>query len=169
MKRRRLYRYSQNMANNLPMIENHRQLSEFELGIQRGLQMADRRMQERMVTRHVAVRPAIIQEPGARPAPLGGFVEGFNAGVRAAQLAGGARADNSGQYSYSDLENARRRGFVDGQNAATITKPAIADESSIRKKAIDDMLENCRVVAESNPNMTSEAFLKAVRHRSKKI
>ena len=99
----------------------------------------------------------------------GGFDEGFAAGMQAAQR---ASAPKDAQFTYADVEKARRRGFEEGKSAAAGRSQSgipNVDKSAIRKKAIDDMLENCRVIAESNPNMTSEAFMKAVRQRSKKI
>lgn len=105
----------------------------------------------------------------ARAARL--FEAGYAAGMRAAH--GHPTANKySGKthYTYLDLEDARRRGFEEGRAADRgPARPGTVDAAAIRKKAIDDMLENCRVIAESNPNMTSEAFFKAVQHRSKKV
>ena len=99
------------------------------------------------------------------------FESGFAAGMRAAHNPSLTNMNSARiHYTYSDLEKARQRGFEEGRatNPAPLRSDVI-DAATIRKKAIDDMLENCRVIAESNPNMTSDAFLKAVQHRSKKV
>jgi len=95
----------------------------------------------------------------------GGYDEGFAAGMRAAQKV--YHSDNI--FNYADLEEARRRGLEEGRKLNSSNINSVVNESSIRKKAIDDMIENCRVIAESNPNMDAASFLRAVRHRSKKI
>jgi len=43
------------------------------------------------------------------------------------------------------------------------------DADALRKQVVSEMLESCRVIAESNPNMDSTSFFKAVKQRSKKI
>jgi len=111
---------------------------------------------------------AVHSDPYLLMARRGGFDEGFAAGMQAAQR---AEAPKGAQFTYADVEKARRRGFEEGRSAAPRQQGGIpnVDEARVRKKAVDDMLENCRVIAESNPNMDSTSFLKAVRQRSKKI
>ena len=172
MRRRRLYRYSQ-QAKGQPQWSPRRveevhpaQLSEYEQGIRRGIELA-RQQQGHMVAE--ARREALVaahSEPFIAMARRGGYDEGFAAGMRSAAQ---NPQQKGAQFTYSDLENARRRGVEEGRAQRVKSGMPNVDEDSVRRKAIDDMLENCRVVAESNPNMTSESFFKAIKQRSKKL
>lgn len=143
-------------------------MSGFELGIQRGLELAAQQQGRVLAEVRREALVAAQSEPYLLMARRGGFDEGFAAGMQAAQR---AAAPKDAQFTYADVEKARRRGYEEGKSSARRSRSGIpnVDEASVRKKAIDDMLENCRVIAESNPNMTSDAFMKAVRQRSKKI
>lgn len=175
MRRRKLYRYAQNPWSPRPRVVDHpdqrivqQQISEFDRGVQHGLHLA-RQQQDRFSAE--ARREALVAAQGTPyliMARRGGFDEGFAAGMRAAQSAAGQK---SAQFTYADVEAARRRGFEEGRSTTSQVQRAAPSmsETSIRQKAVEDMLESCRVIAESNPNMNSESFLKAVRQRSKKI
>lgn len=75
----------------------------------------------------------------------------------------------------AQLENARMQGYAQGVVAGRALarqeyqKPQVgaAEVEAIRKKMQDDMLEQCRVISESNPNMAPG--VNAVRHRIKKL
>lgn len=78
--------------------------------------------------------------------------------------------------SAQQLERARMQGYAQGVVAGRAiaaqenTKPAQMrpeDIAAIRKKMQDDMLEECRVISESNPNMAPG--VNAVRHRIRKL
>ena len=113
---------------------------------------------------------AVHSDPYLLMARRGGYDEGFSAGMQAAQR---ASAPKDSQFTYVDVENARRRGFEEGRSASVSASRSSGipnvDSAAVRKKAVDDMLESCRVIAESNPNMDSTSFFKAVQQRSKKI
>lgn len=180
MRRRKLYRYSQgNSWNPRPRISEYDQkplneaehrpvVSEFDLGVKYGISIA----RERQVREYAEIRREALVAAKESPyfvlARRGGFEEGFAAGMRAAQNPG-QKGDH--HFTYADVESARRRGYEEGRSTVSAQRNSTlsADESSIRKRAIEDMLESCRVIAESNPNMNSDSFLKAVRQRSKKI
>jgi len=73
------------------------------------------------------------------------------------------------------LEHARMQGYAQGVVAGRAlarqeqTQPQVgpAEIAAIRKKMQDDMLEQCRVISESNPNMAPG--VNAVRHRIRKL
>jgi hypothetical protein len=75
------------------------------------------------------------------------------------------------------LSAARLRGYNEGfqsgmrsggQARPTTVVPTV-DERKLRSKLVDEMLQECRVIAESNPNMAPGPFANAVRHRIKKL
>lgn len=180
MRRRKLYRYSQgNSWNPRPRVSEYDQkalsdpferrpaVSEFDLGVKYGISI----VREQQAREYAEVRREALVAAKGSPyfalARRGGFEEGFAAGMKAAQNPG----QKGTQFTYADVESARRRGYEEGRSTVSAQRNTTlsADESSIRKRAIEDMLESCRVIAESNPNMNSDSFLKAVRQRSKKI
>ena len=139
----------------------HAMPGEFEQGVQHGLEMAA--IQQGRVLAEVRrdALAAAHSEPYLVMARRGGFDEGFNAGMQAAQR---AEAPKAAQFTYADVEGARRRGYDEGR-AASAGIPNV-DESSVRRKMLDGMLEDCRVIAESNPGMAPG--VNAVRHMIKK-
>ena len=130
-------------------------------GIAIGLQMAAQRSQQSSVTRERADLARINREPFMAMARHNGFEAGFAAGMRAAQK---AESPKAAQFTYSDVEDARRRGFQEGKSSVSASS---GDAKTIRSKMRDEMLEQCHVVAESNPNMAPG--VNAVRHRIKKL
>jgi len=90
----------------------------------------------------------------------------------------------SGEFSKQDMDTARQasynQGYTSGHNtgyrlgvqagqaqAAAQRKPATKVTEDVRNLMINKVLDECRVIGESNPQM--EAGMKAVRHRIKKI
>ena len=104
---------------------------------------------------------AAHSEPFMQMARRGGFDEGFAAGMQASQK---AAAPKDAQFTYVDVEKARQRGFAEGKSAGSGI-PNV-DEARIRRKQLDEMLEDCRTIAESNPSMAPA--VNAVRHMIKK-
>lgn len=181
MRRRRLYRYSQARKVEIPdpraqapgMVHMTSPRiagpAEFERGVQHGIEMAMRQQGRLAAEVRRSALVAAHSEPFLLMARRGGYDEGFAAGMQVAQRAG---APKDAQFTYLDVEKARRRGFEEGRAAsASSSQGGIpnVNEAAIRKKTVDAMLESCRVIAESNPNMDPDSFLKAVRTRSKKI
>lgn len=171
MRKRRLYRHAQRQKQRqappvMPQGQRFSIPSEFDRGVEQGIAMA---MQQHGRLMAEAKRNALVaaqQEPSLLMARRGGYEEGFNAGMQAAQK---ASAPKNAQFTYTDLERARRRGFEEGQAKAAQQSRGIPDvnEKAIRKKLVDEMLEQCRVIAESNPNMASG--VKAVRRQIGKL
>lgn len=103
-----------------------------------------------------------------------GYREGYDVGFREGERAGVMKAAEVDQFfTYSDVENARRDGFAEGVFAGRTQAKANEKarrgepESFDRNKLIDEMLDQCKIIAESNPNMAPG--VKAVRHRIKKL
>jgi len=96
-----------------------------------------------------------------------GFDRGYAAGMAANRgtQQPAAPKNSSGTYTYEDVETARKRGYSAGQQA--VRSPSGENESSIRKKMVEEMVEQCRVIAERNPQMAPG--VKAVRHMIKKL
>ena len=134
---------------------------EFDRGVQYGIALAQGHQQRALAEVRRNALVAAHSEPYLLMARRGGFEQGFAAGMQAAQKAG---AGDRGKftYTYQDLENARRRGVDEG-----LTRKGPDDSSSIRKKLVDEMVEQCRIIAESNPAMAPG--VNAVRHRLKKL
>ncbi len=167
MRKRRLYRHSQRArAQQMAGPQEHvyetavpRSMpDEFDRAVQHGIEMARGRILAE-VRREALV--AAHSEPYLVMARRGGFDEGFNAGMQAAQR---AEAPKAAQFTYTDVESARRRGYAEGKAASTGI-PNV-DEVSVRRKMLDGMLQDCRVIAESNPSMAPG--VNAVRHLIKK-
>ena len=103
-----------------------------------------------------------------------GYHEGYDVGFREGEHAGLVKAADIDQFfTYSDVEGARRDGFQEGvfvgraQAKASEKARRGEPEQFDRKKLIDEMLDQCHIIAESNPNMAPG--VKAVRHRIKKL
>lgn len=62
-----------------------------------------------------------------------------------------------------------QKGLREGREMArrTMPKPAQADPTAVRKKMMDQVLAECRVIGESNPQMNPA--MNALRHRLKKL
>lgn len=138
--------------------------NEFDRGVRHGIDLA-MQQQDRMMAE--ARRNALVaaqSEPHLIMARKGGFDQGFAAGMQAAQK---SAAGKDSQFTYADMEKARRRGFEEGKAASKGNGIPNVDEASMRKKMVDEMLESCRVIAESNPNMAPG--VNAVRHKIKKL
>ena len=175
MRKRRLYRFAQSrqaappnprQIYHEPIPSQHAVQSEFDRGVQIGLEMA---MSQHGRVVAEARREALVaaqSEPYLMMARRGGFDEGFAAGMQASQR---AAAPEGSRFTYADVEAARRRGFNEGRSAAPSSGIPNVDEASIRKKMVDEMLQECRVISESNPNMAPGPFVNAVRHRVKKL
>ena len=163
MRRRKLYRYSQ--SHHRPMIgagymTHEMQQHLLNTGIAIGVQMATERAKRPSSAREQVDLARINREPFMAMARHNGFEAGFAAGMKAAQKAEAPKAE---RFTYSDVENARRRGFQEGKSSASTS----IDSKAVRSRIRDEMLEQCRVIAESNPNMAPG--VNAVRHRIKKI
>lgn len=174
MRKRRLYRFAQarqaapqNPRQIYPEhASEHAVQSDFDRGVQIGMQTA---MNQQGRVFAEARREALVaaqSEPYLMMARRGGFDEGFAAGMQAAQR---ASAPEGSRFTYADVEAARRRGFNEGRSAAPSAGIPNVDEASVRKKLIDEMLQEVRVISESNPNMAPGPFVNAVRHRVKKL
>lgn len=164
MRKRRMYRYSQQQVprfeHEYPINANEaRQI--FSRGVSAGLRAAagyQRRSLAEMQRNAVAMARHETYTP---PATQGGWQEGFAAGMRAVHQTQGQKQS---QFTYEDVERARRRGYEEGRLA---TPPSGANEANIRTKMVDEMMEQCRVISESNPNMAPG--VNAVKHLIKKM
>lgn len=103
-----------------------------------------------------------------------GYREGYDVGYREGERAGMVKAADVDQFfTYNDVESARRSGFHEGvfvgraQAKASEKARRGEPENFDRQKLIDEMIDQCNIIAESNPNMAPG--VKAVRHRIKKL
>lgn len=103
-----------------------------------------------------------------------GYREGYEVGLRDGEKTGMLKASNVDEFfTYSDVETARRSGFQEGvfvgraQAKASEKVRRGEPEQFDRKKLINEMYDQCTVIAESNPSMASGA--KAVRRMIKKL
>lgn len=80
--------------------------------------------------------------------------------IRQLQAQQGHQPNDSYQRGY-------QTGFAAGRAAAPQQSATPANEQAIRSKMREEMLERCRVIAESNPQMA--AGVNAVRHMIKKL
>lgn len=162
MRKRRLYRHAMRRAQQVaheavPQDNPNWERSVFESGMRHGMRIAS------MQQRQHAIALASHSESRVAVARRDGFDSGYSAGLRAGREISSS-TQNQGTYTYSDVEAARRRGIEEGKKRAA---KSVGDESSFRKKIVADMLEQCRVVSESNPNMAPG--VNAVRHMIKKL
>lgn len=123
----------------------------YERGLRQGMQIAS--MQQVQKTMAIVGR---VESTIARAQQ-----EAFDRGYRAAARVGPEKAGSA--YTYADIEAARSKGFEAGRKSSA----PVPSESAIKKKLVDQMIEECRVIAESNPNMAPG--VNAVRHRIKKL
>ncbi len=86
--------------------------------------------------------------------------------VARAQAAQQAHA-NALAHTRGQVQSAYQRGFSAGRLMAQPPPPAAPDPTAFRQQIIDEMLNECNVIAESNPNM--KPGVNAVRHRIKKL
>jgi len=173
MRKRRLYRHSVASRFNPRQVpdpepqeqprHDSQQLA-FQSGIQHGMRLAAMRHQEHAQAQALALASA--SEARIAQARRASFDRGYSAGIQAAQgqQASPREESSSGRYTYADVEAARKRGFAEGRKTAPA---APSNESSIRKKMIDEMVEQCRVISESNPQMAPG--VNAVKHMIKKL
>ena len=76
-------------------------------------------------------------------------------------------------YTRNDVRNARRDGFNEGvfvgraQARASEKARGGGPEEFNREKLVDEMLDQCKIISESNPGMAPG--VNAVRHRIKKL
>jgi len=135
----------------------------FESGLQQGMQISA--SQQRQFAHQQALMLAGQAEARIATVRRESFDQGYMLGVKAGRAEAPAAASKPGAtYTYSDVEAARARGYQEGRAARSA---AVPNESAIRKKLIDEMVEQCRVISESNPNMAPG--VNAVRHRIKKL
>lgn len=171
MKRRRLHRYSNRVPFNpramredvVPLRpEPSREQIMFERGIEHGMMLAHRAQAANMAEVQRRALQAAQSEPYLILARQNGYSEGYQAGLR---KSGGSPSGNpDAQFTYSDLERARQRGFEDGKRAG-----GIPDTGASRKKVLDEVMQEVRVISESNPNLNPSAFNNALKHRLKKL
>ena len=132
----------------------------YEIGVRNGLNIA-LRQQDRIIAevRNSAIMSA-QNEPSLMMARRKGYEQGLAAGMQAAR----ANSQNGAQFTYADLERARRRGFDEGRMTPA-GQPV--DASALQKQIMDKVMDECRVISESNPNMSPG--INALKHRIKKI
>lgn len=105
------------------------------------------------------------QKPFMALAHQNGFKEGYEVGYGEG-FQKGKLAIPKNQFNYKDLELARQRGFDDGY-AAGRAKVAGEGDSATRNTVLGEVLHECDVISQSNPNMAPG--VNAVRHRVKKL
>lgn len=180
MKRRRMYRYAQAATYNprrvLPeqpapqgqVVPLHHSPSPeqvfFERGVAHGMRLAQQQQQGLIADIQRRALQDAHSEPFLVLARQRGYDEGYAAALRSQ---GQQPGQGESGFSYADLERARQRGYEEGRRAAGGI-PNV-DKVDVRKKAIDDVMAEVRVISESNPNMTSGPFLNALKHRLKKL
>jgi len=91
-----------------------------------------------------------------------GYEVGYGAGYQKGQL-----AVPKNNFTYKDLEHARQRGFDEGYAAGRTRVAGDPEPSGARNAVIDEVLNECKVIADSNPNMAPG--VNAVRHRVRKL
>lgn len=181
MRKRRLYRYAAAQAGSpsWPQVATRAVMDRggrlatddelsrraYEIGLRNGLDIA-LSQQDRLIdeARNAAIMSA-QNEPSILSARRRGYEQGFAAGIQAGRgMNANANANAGGQqFTYADLEQARRRGVEEGRMAAS----AQHDTSALQQKIIDKVMDECRVISESNPNMAPG--VNALKHRIKKI
>jgi len=171
MRKRRLYRSAraQQAARRPPPPPQHPEVDPhqqaFESGLRHGMELSARQHHQALqAAQNQAIALASHAESRIARAQREAFDRGYSAGMRAAPSQPQEK-DTKSNYTFSDRQAARERGRAEGRRE--VAKSQGADEASIRKKMIDEMVEQCRVISESNPNMASG--VNAVRHRIKKL
>lgn len=176
MRKRRLYRHSLNQpqkinprqAQQQEQVDPHQ--TAFESGLRHGMLLSQSQQRQAVHAAHQhALALVSHNESRIARASQQGFDRGYSAGMASNQGAQqpAAPKNSSGSYTYDDVEAARKRGYSAGQQAAPRQSTSSPNESSIRKKMVDEMVEQCRVISESNPQMAPG--VKAVRHMIKKL
>lgn len=142
----------------------------YSQGFDKGFQKA----QERFVVE----RKKIISETeqramkAARTKPFmalahqNGYNEGYEVGYGTG-FENGQLAIPKNSFSYKDLEQARQRGFDEGYAAGRTKMAGDPEPTGTRNAVIDEVLQECKVIADSNPNMAPG--VNAVRHRVRKL
>jgi hypothetical protein len=162
MRKRKLYRYLQaQQEQSQSVVRVDHEASAFDSGVRYGFELAAQRHGQAIAAVRREALVAAQSDPHILMARRGGYEEGFAAGMRASQVA----TTGHQNFTYTDLENARRRGFEEGRN----TVPVMGAGADVRRQVVEELLESARVIAESNPNMDPGSFLKAQQQRSKKI
>jgi len=179
MKRRRMYRFAraqqpqpqpQRMlpATHERVVPMHQEPSMeqvfFERGVARGMQIAAQQQHQRIAE----VKRNTLQQAQSEPFMVMARQQGYEQGYAAAlRQHPGGQGRVGAHYTHADIQRARQQGFEEGRRAAGGI-PNV-NKADVRKKAIDDVMSEVRVISESNPNMAPGPFLKALKHRVKKI
>jgi len=182
MRKRRLYRHS--IAGHSPYHpgrpvgqqhgQQHGQQQEqpdweqaiFERGLQHGMRIASMQQHQLVQAHQQALALASQSKARIAQAQRDGFNRGYAEGMQKSTPAP-SPADPNKTYTYSDVESARARAFEAGRKSV---KGAVQpDESKIRKKLVDRMLQECQDMVARNPNMTAGPFANAMKHRLKKL
>lgn len=179
MRRRRMYRFARaqqpqsHPQQMLPVpqervVEMHQEPSVeqvfFERGVARGMQIAAQQQHRLMAEVKRNALHQVQSEPFMVMARQQGYEQGYAAAL---QQNPGGQGRSGAQYTHADLQRARQQGYEEGRRAAGGI-PNV-DKVEVRKKAIEDVMSEVRVISESNPNMAPGPFLKALKHRVKKL
>lgn len=164
MRKRRLYRHSQRRIQEQQLPPSQGGPSDFDRGIQQGIHLAMMQHGRIVADAHRSALVAAQSEPHMQMARQGGFDQGYAEGIRHAGSGTPSPSPKGAQFTYMDVESARQRGYAEGKAVGGIPN---VDAKSVRKKLIDEVLESCRVISESNPSMAPG--VNAVRHLVKKL
>lgn len=95
-----------------------------------------------------------------------GYNEGYEIGYQNG-FQNGKIAVPRNSFSYKDLEGARQRGYEEGFSAGRTRMAGDPEPTGMRNTVIDEVLNECKIIADSNPNMAPG--VNAVRHRVRKL
>lgn len=142
----------------------------YSQGFDKGFQKAQERSAKERDQFAADIERRALEKARQKPFMVLAHQNGYNEGYEVGHREGfqkGQLAVPKNHFSYQDLERARQRGFDDGYQAGCAKTVNVDNSKAARNQALDEVLQECEVIAQSNPNMAPG--VNAVRHRVKKL
>lgn len=142
----------------------------YSQGFDKGYQKAQEALLKERAQFEVDIERRAMEKARQKPFMVLAHRNGYNEGYEVGYGEGfqkGQLAVPQNHFSYQDLDRARKRGFDDGYQAGCAATSNAGNEKATRNTVLDEVLQECEVIAQSNPNMAPG--VNAVRHRVKKL
>lgn len=142
----------------------------YSQGFDKGYQKAQERLAVERKQIVIDAERRAMEKANQKPFMVLAHRNGYNEGYEVGHEKGfqkGQLVVQKNHFSYRDLEQARQRGFDEGYQAGCAKASNMGNVAATHNAAIDKVLQECEVIAQSNPNMAPG--VNAVRHRVRKL
>lgn len=174
MSRRGRRRWAAQAATDKPQIPLEARQEIFDDAYSQGFDKGFQKAQERFVVERRQITSdanktamkAARKKPFMALAHRNGYNEGYEVGYQSGYQKGQLAVPKN-NFTYKDVEQARQRGYDEGFQAGRTRMAGDPEPSGVRNKVLDEVLNECKVIADSNPNMAPG--VNALRHRVRKL